>query len=313
MIAAASAVLALSYIVPQLAALAVVGHVSFDLSWRILFLLGGLPVLAVPFIHRSLPESPRWLLVHGRGSQARALVERMEREAGLDAGEDDVARSETADVVQAQYGARSEPGVTAAALLRQPLLGRLVLSVLICAGATASAYVLVVYAPTLYADMGLSDHEALLATTGIIVGGVLGAMSVGHLADRWGRKRTFLIFSLGAVLGYGLLGLSPNASFSVGCGIFSAFFSTGMTPFARLFTAEQFPTHIRGTAAGWVESAGRCIGGVLVAGSVPYVQAGWGASAPFWIIGAIFLVCLGPVMLRARETKGLSLDEAGAP
>jgi MFS transporter, putative metabolite:H+ symporter len=82
MIAAASAMLALSYLIPQAAALAMVNHLSVDLAWRSLFLLGGLPIMAMPFIYRYLPESPRWLLLKGRGDEARALVERMEREAG---------------------------------------------------------------------------------------------------------------------------------------------------------------------------------------------------------------------------------------
>ena len=311
MIAVASAMLALSYIVPQLTALAVIDHTPFAWSWRILFLIGALPIVAIPFIHRHLPESPRWLLLNGRGPEAQALVERMEREAGYEGGENPDHPGIT-DVVQATYEARPESSHEATALLRRPLLGRFVLSLLICAGGTASAYVVVVYAPTLYAGMGLSTHEALLATSALVVGGVFGAMTVGHTADRYGRKRSFLIYSLGSAVGYSLLAMSTNASLSICFGVLSAFFSTGIVPFARLFTAEQFPTHIRGTAAGWVESAGRFFGGVLVAGSIPFVQTKWGNGAPFWIIGAIFLVCLGPVMLRARETKGMSIDEAGA-
>jgi MFS family permease len=309
-IAAASAMLALSYIVPQLTALIVIDHTSFAWSWRILFLIGALPLVAVPFIYRSLPESPRWLLLNGRGTEAQALVERLEGEAGYEDGES-LPYSEITDVVQAAYEGRSE-SLKASALLRQPLLGRFVLSLLICAGGTASAYVMVVYAPTLYAGMGLSTQEALLATSALVVGGVVGAMMVGHAADRYGRKKVFLIYSLGSVVGYSLLAMSTNASLSICFGILSAFFSTGMVPFARLFTAEQFPTRIRGTAAGWVESAGRLFGGVLVAGSIPFVQAEWGNGAPFWIIGVIFLVCLWPVMLRARETKGMGIDQAGA-
>lgn len=57
-IATASAMLALSYIIPQLTALAVIGNTPFAWSWRILFLIGGLPVVAIPFVYRHLPESP---------------------------------------------------------------------------------------------------------------------------------------------------------------------------------------------------------------------------------------------------------------
>ncbi|MEV0087318.1 MFS transporter [Saccharopolyspora sp. NPDC050642] len=311
MIAAASAVLALSYLIPQAAALAVIDRLPVDLAWRILFLLGGLPILAVPFIYQYLPESPRWLLLKGRGAAAQALVERMEREAGYGHDSELLHPGITA-IMQAEYEAGTQRGSGSAALFRRPLLGRLVLCLLICAGASAGAYVLLVYASTIYAAMGMSAQGALVTTIGIIIAGAVGAITVGQFADRFGRKKTFLIYSLGAVFSFSMLALSRNIALAVAFGLVSAFFCTGLVPFTKLFTAEQFPTRARGTAAGFVESASRCFGGVLVVASIPFLQANWGTSAPFWLICAIFLVCLGPVMLRARETRGMSIDQAGA-
>lgn len=311
MIAAASAVLALSYLIPQAAALVMIGHLPVDLAWRILFLLGGLPILAVPFVHRYLPESPRWLLLKGHRAAAQALVERMEREAGCDHAEG-LLHPEITAIVRAEYAAGAERGSGSAVLFRRPLRGRFVLCLLICAGASAGAYVLLVYAPTIYADMGMSAQRALVTTIVILIAGAVGAIAVGQFADRLGRKKTFLFYSLGAVFGFSMLALSPSLALSVAFGLVSAFFSTGLVPFTKLFTAEQFPTRARGTATGFLESAGRCIGGVLVVASIPFIQASWGTSAPFWFICAIFLVCLGPVMLRVRETRGMSIDQAGA-
>ena len=311
MIAAASAVLALSYLVPQAAALVMVGHLPVDLAWRILFLLGGLPILAVPLIYRNLPESPRWLLLKGRADEARALVEQLEREAGYN-HENELVHPEVAAVVRAEYESGAERGSGTKDLFRRPLLGRFVLCLLICAGASAGAYVLLVYASVMYADMGMTAQGALVTTIGIIIAGAVGAIAVGQFADRLGRKKTFLLYSVGAIFGFSALALSQNVALAVTCGFVSAFFCTGLVPFTKLFTSEQFPTHARGTAAGFVESASRCFGGVLVVASIPFIQNKLGTSAPFWLICAIFLVCLGPVMLGARETRGMSIDRAGA-
>ena len=310
-IAAASAVLALSYLVPQAAALVMVGHLPVELAWRILFVLGGLPILAVPFIARYLPESPRWLLLKGRGAEARSLVERMEREAGYE-HENDLVHPGIAAVVQAEYDAGTERSSGRGDLLRRPLLGRFLLCLLICAGASAGTYVLLVYASSIYADLGMSAQGALLTTIGVIIAGAAGAIAVGQFADRLGRKKTFLLYSLGAAAGFSMLALSNNVGLAIAWGLVSAFFCTGLVPFTKLFTSEQFPTHTRGTAAGFVESASRCFGGVLVVASIPFIQANLGTSAPFWFISAIFVLCLGPVMLRARETRGMSIDQAGA-
>lgn len=139
MIAAASAVLALSYLIPQAAALVMVDHLPVDLAWRILFLIGGLPILAVPFIYRYLPESPRWLLLEGRGSDAQALVERMEREAGYK-HDDDLLHPESLPSCRPN----TRPPPNEAAILRPCFVGRCS-AASFCACSSAPAQVL---APT---------------------------------------------------------------------------------------------------------------------------------------------------------------------
>jgi MFS family permease len=49
-----------------------------DLRWRLAFLAGALLGLAILFMRRWIPESPRWLVTHGRGEEARAVVAQIE-------------------------------------------------------------------------------------------------------------------------------------------------------------------------------------------------------------------------------------------
>ncbi|MGA0607198.1 MFS transporter [Phenylobacterium sp. VNQ135] len=48
------------------------------LGWRLAFIIGGLLALVVLFIRRYVPESPRWLLTHGRPDEAEAVVREIE-------------------------------------------------------------------------------------------------------------------------------------------------------------------------------------------------------------------------------------------
>jgi MFS family permease len=57
-----------------------------DLGWRLSFVLGAVIGLAVLLVRRNVPESPRWLFIHGREQEAERVVkgieERVERETG---------------------------------------------------------------------------------------------------------------------------------------------------------------------------------------------------------------------------------------
>ena len=61
--------------------LAVVNNLPMRYSWRVAFLLGPVLGFVILFVRRHLPESPRWLLMHGRPEQAEEVVRRIEEVA----------------------------------------------------------------------------------------------------------------------------------------------------------------------------------------------------------------------------------------
>lgn len=52
------------------------------LGWRPMFVLAGVGALIVWWLRKNLPESPRWLEAKGRGAEAEALLQAIEKESG---------------------------------------------------------------------------------------------------------------------------------------------------------------------------------------------------------------------------------------
>ncbi|HLJ07578.1 MAG TPA: MFS transporter, partial [Acidimicrobiia bacterium] len=61
---------------------------AVDLGWRLCFLLGAVLGLAILLVRRNLPESPRWLLTHGRADEADRVVSDIERQVTGSTGEE---------------------------------------------------------------------------------------------------------------------------------------------------------------------------------------------------------------------------------
>jgi MFS family permease len=58
-----------------------------DVGWRITFALGAVLALSIMFVRRNVPESPRWLFIHGRDEEAEKIVRDIEQGVERDTGE----------------------------------------------------------------------------------------------------------------------------------------------------------------------------------------------------------------------------------
>src|SRR5205085_3970665 len=57
-----------------------------SLGWRLGFLLGAVLAIGILFVRNAVPESPRWLLTHGRADEAEEVVQQIEAEVEKTAG-----------------------------------------------------------------------------------------------------------------------------------------------------------------------------------------------------------------------------------
>jgi MFS family permease len=140
------------------------------------------------------------------------------------------------------------------------------------------------------------------------IGAFFGYVLFGFLADRFGRRPTFVFFVLAAaalVPLYGNWGRSPVALMALGPLV--GFFGHGYFSVFGALLAELFPASIRATAQGLCYNIGRAAGGA----AAPFVI---GAAADRYGIGSaltltsVFFVAGAILMLMLKETRGAELE-----
>jgi MFS family permease len=234
-----------------------------DLGWRLAYLIGATIGLVVLFMRMWIPESPRWLMIHGRPDEAHAIVDDIERSViGHQQGETAFAKIR---LKMRHHTPLGEVVHTLFSVYRQRALVGLVLM-----SAQAFFYnaIFFTFALVLTDFYGVSADGVGWYILPFAAGNFLGPLLLGRLFDTLGR-RTMI------VLTYGLSGLLLALSgylFSIGA--LSArgqtiawmvifFFASPAASAAYLTVSETFPLEVRALAIAVFYAIGTGIGGVV--------------------------------------------------
>lgn len=284
------------------------------LDWRILLGIGFIPAIISLLMRARMPESPRWLLEHGKEEKALKAF----RTLGLDATPEQV-RAE-AELVRAE-----NQRVAARTQWTRPVKRALVVvSVFFILQQITGINVAFYYGPHLlepyFAGPGTSAVQAEIY--GVFAAGILAVVNVVatyfayRFIDSIGRRRLAIAAYIGMavflVIGaYGasfLDGVPQLIVIMVGFSLFIACFAIGIGGTGWLLQGEVFPTAVRGRASGigaavdWLANYGLVL-------AFPILQVGIGLGwvmilfAILCVVGVIFVYFFVP------ETKGHSVDE----
>ena len=134
--------------------------------------------------------------------------------------------------------------------------------VILCAVQNFGYYGIMIWLPTyLGKTLGFSLTKSAVWTSVTILGMMAGIVAFGHLADRIGRKPTFLIFQAGAVAMVLTYAQLTDPVTMLWTGALMGMFVNGMIGGYGALISEAYPTAARATAQNVLFNIGRAIGG----------------------------------------------------
>jgi MFS family permease len=243
------------------------GLLSSNVGWRISFLLGAILGLAVLFVRRNVPESPRWLFIHGQEEEAERIVREIEAGVERDTGQKLDEPDQKLTVRQRERIPFREIAKTA--FQRYPR--RAVLGLALFIGQAFLYNGVTFNLGTLYSTFwGVSSSFVPVFIIVFAVGNFLGPLLLGRLFDTVGRKPMIAGTYFGsaavavvmAVLFAG--GSLSSTPWTFEAFIFGTFFlaSAGASA-AYLTVSEIFPMETRALAIAFFYAVGTGIGGII--------------------------------------------------
>jgi len=236
-----------------------------DLGWRLAYLIGAAIGLVVLLMRMWIPESPRWLMIHGQPERAHAIVNDIERQAAGHSQEPRQGGFAKIRLRMRDYTPLGEVVHTLFGLYRKRALVGLVLM-----SAQAFFYnaIFFTYALVLNQFYGISADRVGWYILPFAAGNFLGALLLGRLFDTLGR-RVMIAFTYGAsglllaLFGslFAIGALSPLSLTIAWTVIF--FFASPAASSAYLTVSETFPLEVRALAIAVFYAIGTGIGGVI--------------------------------------------------
>ena len=269
-------------------------------GWHIAFLLGGLPALYVFMILKKVPESVPYLINRGRIAEAHALVQKLERQCGVEV----IEQIEVKAVADKQ-------SVSFRQLWSGPLARRSLMLWLIWFGIVYSYYGIFTWLPSLLVKQGYSIVQSFEYVLIMILAQLPGYVVAAWLVEKLGRKPTLAGFiALCAMAAY-FFGQANSVNMIMFWGCLMSFFNLGAWGVLYTYTPEQYPTNIRAFGSGWASAIGR-MGGIVAPLVVTHMMVMNNGFSHIFIMFTVVLLSVALVIvLLGQETQGKTLESIG--
>jgi len=272
------------------------------LGWRLTFAIGALVAIGILFVRRSLPESPRWLVLHDRSAEASNVVDLIEHQVARSASVAPLAPHEHVEYDPAQV--RGFAAVFRTMLVRYPSRTLVAFSLMISQAFLYNA-IFFTEALVLGTFFGVAPERIPLYIFPFAVGNLLGPFVLGRLFDVVGRKIMIALTyglsgALLALTGWTFVSGMLNATTLTAAWCVVFFFASAGASAAYLTVSETFPLHSRASAIAIVYAIGTLIGGAAAPSLFGALIATKSAHAVFdgYLIGSGAMLAAAAIELR---------------
>jgi len=273
-------------------------------GWRILWLVG-IPISVIlVLLNRWIPESPRFLLQHGREAEARAVMHRY----GAIVVEAEESELDVEEHVHGHYGQ----------LFLRPFTGLTAVLVLLALGIGIVQYGFQQWIPSNLQKLGYNEVSASkILRDSALIGFPLN-FPIAFLYGFWSSRKTIIIMAVmtsSALLGFVVAGDSlANHSVLLHVLLIVPIWGiSSLTAVTAAYASEIYPTRIRARGTG-LTAAGTKIGGVLILAAVAAALAA--PSIPLTallgavpLVGAIALLIIFGVETRKKGLEQITAEE----
>ena len=274
-------------------------------EWRWMLGLGAIPGLILAIGMIALPESPRWLVKHGREDEAKDVLGRARENESVD--------EEIGEIKEVVHEEGSLRDILADAVRPLLVIGLALAIFQQLIGINTVIY----YAPTILKSAGVATSGAIQQTVFIGLTNLVFTIIAVLLLDRLGRRALLLTGTAGCVVALIALGAyfaSPSLQSSAGwlaltsLIVYIASFAIGLGPVFWLMISEIFPLHLRGpamatcTVANWAFNFAISFTFLTLTHAIT-------KQGTFWVYAGMGLIALWFFATRVPETKGRTLEE----
>ena len=279
-------------------------------GWRWVVLAGSLGAIFVWFIRRGLPESPRWLMAHGKFDEAERITAgmeaRVERDLEREAGSGSPASQPSRTMLVASRPAETRGNLLE--LARPPYRRRTLMLMVFNFFQTIGYYGFASWVPTLLIATGITTTSSLQYSFLIALSAPLGPLLAYRIADRIERKWQ-IVFTAACIAIFGVLfARQRDPVWLITCGVLLTCANNCMSIAFHTYQAELFPTRIRAQAVGFVYSWSR-LSAIFTSFLIAFFLRHYGTRGVFAFIAAAMGIVILAIGVFGPRTRGLALED----